>query len=91
MRITDIHKLKAGQTYLSISHQFNDARNRITIICGDFLGLNRDICYAFFTDRVSHPITENEFINRSKNNQMTPHCFAIWGSDLKDLRSLICI
>ncbi len=54
--------IEVGKTYMKISHQFNNAKNRITCVSDDDTGLKRPIKYFCFTDRISKVPTQKEFI-----------------------------
>jgi len=78
-KITDFNSIKAGDVFLSVSPQFGVA-SFIICISDDFTGMGRDIKYYALIDRIESIPTPEKFAEDMKNNKMTPHTFAIWGT-----------
>lgn len=78
-RITKISDLTIGKQYLMISKQFNDAQNNVTCVSDDYSGLNRDIAYFCFTERVLRVPTKQMFVDDMQNNRYKVSVFAEWG------------
>ena len=89
MKITDINQLEAGKTYTKISHQFNDAVNRITVICNDVLDLKRPLVYCYFTDRVPCPISKGMLLYQFNKNHYNPNVFVIWDFELDNNMTIL--
>lgn len=70
--------MKVGEIY---TDQFG---NRVKVICGDYMGLNRGIVYGQFIDRVAKPCTAKQFENACKQNRFIPCTFAIWDFNFKE-------
>jgi hypothetical protein len=81
--VKTVNELIPGRRYNEVSHQFNNAENEIEIICGDYTGLNRDICYAYFTQRGFKPPKAEDI----KSGKAIGVAFAIWQHEI-DLNSI---
>jgi hypothetical protein len=49
--------------------------NRVKVISDDFTGLNRNIVYGQFIDRVKTPITKKRYVDDMQNNIIPPHSY----------------
>jgi hypothetical protein len=66
------------------SNDFGGVVNRIVKIADDFTGLDRDIAYFGYFDRMKSGVpTAEEFAERMRNNEQTNHTFAVWGFSLE--------
>jgi hypothetical protein len=84
VRVKNLSEVEVGEVIQMTSNDFGGVQNRIVKIADDFTGLNRDIAYFGFYDRMKGGVpTAKKFGESMMNNHMTSHTFAIWGHSME--------